>query len=180
MEGKEVRFGIFNSALFATITTDASCGAVNAMHDSFTPLGGLVPALQHRDRRGHLRRRGRRPLRHADLRRAGRVHRRPHGRPHPGVPRQEDRGLRREARHARPDGARDHDPRLHRLGQRERLGPGRPQQRRPARLQRNPLRLQLVRRQQRQRLRRPHRQSRGRQSALQHHARRSRCSSAAS
>lgn len=42
MEGKEVRFGIFNSALFATVTTDASCGAVNAMHDSFTPLGGLV------------------------------------------------------------------------------------------------------------------------------------------
>jgi K+-transporting ATPase ATPase A chain len=45
MEGKEVRFGIFNSALFATVTTDASCGAVNAMHDSFTPLGGLVPLL---------------------------------------------------------------------------------------------------------------------------------------
>ncbi len=45
MEGKEVRFGIFNSALFATITTDASCGAVNAMHDSFTPLGGLVPLI---------------------------------------------------------------------------------------------------------------------------------------
>jgi K+-transporting ATPase ATPase A chain len=43
MEGKEVRFGIANSALFATITTGASCGAVNAMHDSFTPLGGLVP-----------------------------------------------------------------------------------------------------------------------------------------
>jgi K+-transporting ATPase ATPase A chain len=43
MEGKEVRFGIFNSALFATVTTDASCGAVNSMHDSFTPLGGLVP-----------------------------------------------------------------------------------------------------------------------------------------
>ena len=43
MEGKETRFGIFNSALFATITTDASCGAVNAMHDSFTPVGGLVP-----------------------------------------------------------------------------------------------------------------------------------------
>jgi K+-transporting ATPase ATPase A chain len=43
MEGKEVRFGIFNSALFATITTDASCGAVNSMHDSFTPLGGFVP-----------------------------------------------------------------------------------------------------------------------------------------
>jgi K+-transporting ATPase ATPase A chain len=45
MEGKEVRFGIANSALFATVTTDASCGAVNAMHDSFTPLGGLVPLL---------------------------------------------------------------------------------------------------------------------------------------
>jgi K+-transporting ATPase ATPase A chain len=43
MEGKEVRFGIFNSALFATITTDASCGAVNSMHDSFTPIGGMVP-----------------------------------------------------------------------------------------------------------------------------------------
>lgn len=43
MEGKDVRFGIANSALFATVTTDASCGAVNSMHDSFTPLGGLVP-----------------------------------------------------------------------------------------------------------------------------------------
>ena len=43
MEGKEVRFGIFNSALFTTITTDASCGAVNTMHDSLTPLGGFVP-----------------------------------------------------------------------------------------------------------------------------------------
>jgi K+-transporting ATPase ATPase A chain len=45
MEGKETRFGIVNSALFATVTTDTSCGAVNAMHDSFTPLGGLVPLL---------------------------------------------------------------------------------------------------------------------------------------
>ena len=45
MEGKETRFGIANSALFATVTTDASCGAVNAMHDSFTPLGGLVPLV---------------------------------------------------------------------------------------------------------------------------------------
>ena len=45
MEGKEARFGVFNSAFFATITTDASCGAVNAMHDSFTPLGGFVPLL---------------------------------------------------------------------------------------------------------------------------------------
>jgi len=45
MEGKEVRFGITDSALFATVTTDASCGAVNAQHDSFTPLGGMVPLV---------------------------------------------------------------------------------------------------------------------------------------
>ena len=45
MEGKEVRFGIANSALFATVTTDASCGAVNSMHDSFTPLGGMIPLI---------------------------------------------------------------------------------------------------------------------------------------
>jgi K+-transporting ATPase ATPase A chain len=45
MEGKEVRFGITNSTLFATVTTDASCGAVNGMHDSFTPLGGMVPLI---------------------------------------------------------------------------------------------------------------------------------------
>ncbi len=45
MEGKEVRFGVANSALFATITTGASCGAVNSMHDSFTSIGGLVPLV---------------------------------------------------------------------------------------------------------------------------------------
>ena len=45
MEGKEVRFGIADSALYATITTDASCGCVNSMHDSFTPLGGMVPLI---------------------------------------------------------------------------------------------------------------------------------------
>jgi K+-transporting ATPase ATPase A chain len=45
LEGKEVRFGQFNSALFATVTTDASCGAVNMMHDSLSPLGGLVPLI---------------------------------------------------------------------------------------------------------------------------------------
>jgi potassium-transporting ATPase potassium-binding subunit len=45
MEGKEVRFGIASSALFATITTDASCGAVNGVHDSFTPLGGMIPMI---------------------------------------------------------------------------------------------------------------------------------------
>ncbi len=45
MEGKEVRFGIATSALYATVTTDASCGAVNSMHDSFTPIGGMVPLV---------------------------------------------------------------------------------------------------------------------------------------
>jgi potassium-transporting ATPase potassium-binding subunit len=45
MEGKEVRFGIANSTLFATVTTDASCGAVNSQHDSFTPLGGMIPLI---------------------------------------------------------------------------------------------------------------------------------------
>lgn len=45
MEGKEVRFGIANSTLFATVTTDASCGAVNGTHDSYTPLGGMVPLI---------------------------------------------------------------------------------------------------------------------------------------
>ncbi len=45
MEGKEVRFGIVGSAMFAVITTDASCGAVNAMHDSFTALGGMIPLI---------------------------------------------------------------------------------------------------------------------------------------
>ena len=45
MEGKEVRFGVAGSALFATVTTDASCGAVNAMHDSFMPLGGMIPLI---------------------------------------------------------------------------------------------------------------------------------------
>jgi K+-transporting ATPase ATPase A chain len=45
MEGKEVRFGITNSALFSVITTDASCGAINSQLDSFTPLGGMIPML---------------------------------------------------------------------------------------------------------------------------------------
>lgn len=46
MEGKEVRFGVGGSSLYTTVTTAASCGAVNNMHDSLTPLGGLVPMLQ--------------------------------------------------------------------------------------------------------------------------------------
>ena len=83
------------SALFATVTTDASCGAVNAMHDSFMPLGGMVPHDQHHARRDHLRRRRLRSLRHAAVRHRRGVHRRPDGRPHAGISRQEDRGARR-------------------------------------------------------------------------------------
>src|SRR6202044_1683108 len=45
MEGKEIRWEIADSALFATITTDASCGAINSQHDSFTPLGGMIPMI---------------------------------------------------------------------------------------------------------------------------------------
>jgi len=56
MEGKETRFGIASSALFVTVTTDASCGAINSAHDSLTPIGGSSPCLPP-DRRGDLRRR---------------------------------------------------------------------------------------------------------------------------
>ncbi len=83
-----------NSALFAVITTDASCGAVNNVHDSLTPLGGLVPTGQYRTRRSHFRRCGIGPLRHAAVRDAGGVHRRADGGPHTGVPGQEDRAER--------------------------------------------------------------------------------------
>ena len=92
MEGKEVRFGIANSALFTTVTTDASCGAVNNMHDSLTPLAGMVPLVNILLGRDHLRRRGRGAIRHAAVRDPGGVHRRADGRPHAGVSRQEDRG----------------------------------------------------------------------------------------
>ena len=95
MEGKEARFGIANSALFATVTTDASCGAVNAMHDSFTPIGGMVPLVNMMLGEVIFGGVGAGHVRHPDLRRAGGVHRRPDGRPHARVPRQEDRGLRR-------------------------------------------------------------------------------------
>ena len=81
MEGKEVRFGIFNSALFATVTTDASCGAVNSMHDSLRRSADSC-AFQHPARRNHYRRRRRRPLWDAGVRGARRVHRRPDGRAH--------------------------------------------------------------------------------------------------
>ena len=167
MEGKEVRFGIFNSALFATITTDASCGAVNSMHDSFTALGGFVPLFNIQlgeiifggvgaGLYGMLvfvvlavfiagLMVGRTPeylgkkIQSYDVKMAMLV----------------------------AAGFVHFDPRLHRLGGGQPMGPGRAEQHRPARLQRNPLRLQFAHRQQRQRLRRPDRQH----ALVQHHGR---------
>ena len=65
MEGKEVRFGIANSSLWAVATTAASNGSVNAMHDSFTPLGGMIPIIMMQLGEIIYRRRRLRPLRHA-------------------------------------------------------------------------------------------------------------------
>ena len=89
MEGKEVRFGMVNSALFATITTDTSCGAVNnhARQPSAHRRTGSV--AQHDDRHRHLRRRGRGHVRHFDLLHHRRLHRRVDGGPHARVSRQE-------------------------------------------------------------------------------------------
>ena len=92
MEGKEVRFGIAASALFAVITTAASCGAVNAMHDSLHRARRHDPAHQHPTRRDHRRRRRLRHVRHAALRHHLDLRRRLDGRPHARICRQEDRG----------------------------------------------------------------------------------------
>ena len=106
MEGKEVRFGIANSALFTTVTTDASCGAVNNMHDSLTAARRPGADGQHDAGRGHLRRRRLRPLRHAAVRHRRGVRRRADGRPHAGISRQEARGQGGEDGHAgHPDPA---------------------------------------------------------------------------
>ena len=116
MEGKEVRFGIANSSLWAVATTAASNGSVNAMHDSFTPLGGMIPSSEHAARRDHLRRRRLRPLRHAADGHHRGVRRRADGRPHAGISRQEDRGQGGQdgdARHPDPAAV---DARLHGCG----------------------------------------------------------------
>ena len=112
MTDKEVRFGIANTALWATATTDVSNGSVNGGHDAFTPAGGAVPLDQHVPRRGRARRCRLGHLR-AHLLRAHRGLRgRADGRAHARMARQEDRGARDEAggrRGARgpDDGARD-------------------------------------------------------------------------
>ncbi len=101
MEGKEVRFGIAASSLFAVITTAASCGAVNAMHDSFTALGGMIPLINMELGEIIVGGVGCGSLRHAGLRDRGDLRCRPDGRPHAGISRQEDRGEGGQDGHAR-------------------------------------------------------------------------------
>ncbi len=109
MEGKETRFGIAATALFATITTDASCGAVDRHARQLHAARRTGAAVQHHDRRSDFRRRRRGTLRHAAVRHPSRLHRRPDGGPHAGISRQEDRtkgsedGDARRDRHRRGD-----------------------------------------------------------------------------
>ena len=113
MEGKEVRFGAAGGGLWAAVTTGTSTGAVNAMHDSLTPIGGLVPMflmMLGEITPGGV---GAGHVRDARVRAADRVHRRPDGRAHAGVPGQEDRGLRDEDGHDRGPGPVREHPRLH-------------------------------------------------------------------
>ena len=116
MEGKETRFGAAGSALFATVTTDASCGAVNASHDSFTPLGGMVPLVNIQ--LGEIVFGGVGAGLYGVLVFAlhDRVRRRADGRSHAGVPRQEDRAARDDARDAVRAGVPADRARLHRVG----------------------------------------------------------------
>ena len=144
MEGKEVRFGIVASALFAVITTAASCGAVNAMHDSFTATRRHDPAHQHPARRDHHRRRRRRPLRHAAVRDHRDLRRRSDGRPHARICRQEDRGQGGQDGDARHPGPAADVSRLDRRRHRDPLGGRRHQQCRAARLHRDPLSLHFA------------------------------------
>ena len=97
MEGKETRFGEWASALFAVSTTGTSTGAVNSFHSSFTGVGGGVPDPQHGARRGRARRCRLRALRDAGPGDHDGLRRRPDGRPHAGVPGQEDHRPRDQA-----------------------------------------------------------------------------------
>jgi K+-transporting ATPase ATPase A chain len=92
MEGKETRFGINASTLFATITTAASCGAVNSMHDSYTPIGGMVPMVMMQLGEVVFGGTGHWPVRHAGVCHSGGLHSGADDWPHAGVPGQEDRG----------------------------------------------------------------------------------------
>ena len=157
MEGKEVRFGVPASALFAASTTGTSTGAVNSMHDA-TRARRRRRAVEHDARRGRARRRRLRALRHAGARDHRGVRRRPDGRAHAGVPGQEDRPPRDEARRAlHPDDAGAGAGRRRARDGAARARPARDAQPRPARLHRGALRLRLGGEQQRLRVRRTHR-----------------------
>ena len=118
MEGKEVRFGITNTALWATVTTDASCGAINGWHDSFTPLGGMVPLVNIMLSEVIFGGVGAGHVRHSDLHRPRGIHRRADGGPTPGISGQEDRSLRREDGHAGGAGLSAGHPGVHRQSRR--------------------------------------------------------------
>ncbi len=157
LEGKEMRFGVASSALFATVTTDASCGAVNSMHDSFTPLGGLVHG-EHAARRGRLRRGRRRPLRDAGHGHPDGVPRRPDGGAHARVPGEEGGGARDEAGRALRPGLPGRGAGPGGLGGGRAAGDLIAEQRRASRALRAALCLHQRRRQQRLGLRRPERE----------------------
>ena len=154
MEGKEVRFGATMSSLFATVATDSSDGAVNAMLDSFTPRRRRCVAGKHDARRGHRRRSRFWSFQYAAVRDHRGVHCRADDRPHSRICRQEDRRDRGQddgsgdpvhpAGHSRTDGNRE----------RGRRRPRRFGQQRPAWFLRDALRLHLGGDDQRQRLRR--------------------------
>ncbi len=156
LEGKELRIGVDESALWAVATTDASNGSVNSMHDSYRPLGGRRADVQHGDRRGDLGRGRQRPVRDALLRDHRRVHRRPDGRPNARVPRQEDRRARGEALGDRRAGPVHPDPRARRGGGRDPGRDGPEAEPGAARLQRDLLRVPLAGEQQRLGLRGDH------------------------
>ena len=167
MEGKETRFGIASSALWATATTVASNGSVNSMHDSYTPIGGLVPMWMIQLGEVVYGGVGSGLYGMLDLRHHRSVRRRAHGRSDAGVSGQEDRGVRDEnvlagdLDHSGTGADRDVNRGGHGSGQ------GRHGQPRSARVQRSALRILLGVEQQRQRVRWPL----GQHALLQHGAR---------
>ena len=149
MEGKEIRFGIFNSAPLGDGDDHSSNGSVNSMYDSFTPLGGIIPLFNLLLGEVIYWRRRLRPLRHFALCYYHCFHRRSHGRAHTGISRQEARGEGSQDGHARhPDPAIVH-ARLDSRRGRNSLGRGLDQQCRPAWLFTDTLRLYLANREQR-------------------------------
>ena len=167
MEGKEIRFGIANSALWATATTSASNGSVNSMHDSFTPLGGLVPMWLMQLGEVIFGGVGSGLYGMIMMIAGRRLRRRADDRSHARVPRQEGRGVRSQDGLGRDPAAAARRAGRHRDRGARRAGQGRRGQSGRARLLRDPLRVLVGRQQQRQRLRR----AVGQHALLQHGAR---------